>query len=344
VNGQAVSKKSHTEVLALIKGAGRPLTIKVRGTVADTSSVTPAAKIVQPPKPKIAADGSVLPPLPPGGSSQVPPPPPAMGSSWGSLQSPTGASTGLSFGASPGFGFGGGAAPGLSFNSMPTATGTGLSFNNITLGSTQPESGFGASVMPRPATGQFSYTWEESGKLGMSLNHRQRAPYVMLSKVSDVQRQNALAASGVEPGMVITKVGVQSVATADYLAVMDIIKDASRPLTIWFADEATANSIADQAEQGTAPTTRSPLSQRSEWQETVSVEEIESEMCTNVFLDVNPSGAASKRIEIELFDCVTPRTAENFRRLCVGDKMNMTQRKPLSYQEAFSTMWCQARW
>ena len=152
VNGQAVSKKSHTEVLALIKGAGRPLTIKVRGTVADTSSVTPAAKIVQPPKPKIAADGSVLPPSPPGGSSQVPPPPPAMGSSWGSLQSPTGphhvhkvwvdaphaiiltgnsvastwfsywlfvtfaaagASTGLSFGASPGFGFGGGAAPGV---------------------------------------------------------------------------------------------------------------------------------------------------------------------------------------------------------------------------------------
>ena len=217
---------------------------------------------------------------------------------------------------------------------MPTATGTGLSFNNITLGSTQPESGFGASVMPRPATGQFSYTWEESGKLGMSLNHRERAPYVMLSKVSDVQRQNALAASGVEPGMVITKVGVQSVATADYPAVMNIIKDASRPLTIWFADEATANSIADQAEQGTAPTTRSPLSQRSEWQETVSVEEIESEVCTNVFLDVNPSGAASKRIEIELFDCVTPRTAENFRRLCVGDKMNMTQRKPLSYQRS----------
>lgn len=211
---------------------------------------------------------------------------------------------------------------------MATGAGTGVSFTNITLGAT--DIGFSASAAPNASTGQFSYTWESAGKLGMTLNARERAPYVLLSKVTDEQRRTALSASSVQPGMVVIKVGVQSVANASYPAVMNILKNASRPLTIWFADEATANSIADQAQQAAA--TRVQL--LPEWQERVSVDEIESELCGKVFLDVNLNGVPSKRVEIELFDCVTPKTAENFRRLCVGDTMNLAQRKPLSYQRS----------
>ena len=49
-------------------------------------------------------------------------------------------------------------------------------------------------------------------------------------------------------------------------------------------------------------------------------------MCSRVFLDVKAGGSprtdAPRRVTIELFDCVTPRTAENFKTLCVGDKAN----------------------
>ena len=56
-----------------------------------------------------------------------------------------------------------------------------------------------------------------------------------------------------------------------------------------------------------------------------------------VFLDIDIGGEAAGRIVISLFADVTPRTAENFRALCTGEKglgqsgkAPALQRKPLS--------------
>jgi hypothetical protein len=40
----------------------------------------------------------------------------------------------------------------------------------------------------------------------------------------------------------------------------------------------------------------------------------------NVFLDVSVGGGGKQRIELELFNGLVPKTAENFRALCTGEK------------------------
>ena len=52
----------------------------------------------------------------------------------------------------------------------------------------------------------------------------------------------------------------------------------------------------------------------------------------NVFMDISIGGAAAKRITFELFYDVTPRTAENFRALCTGEKGTGNSGKPLHYK------------
>ncbi|KAJ4828600.1 hypothetical protein Tsubulata_004956 [Turnera subulata] len=55
-----------------------------------------------------------------------------------------------------------------------------------------------------------------------------------------------------------------------------------------------------------------------------------------VFLDVSIDGAPSERIVIELFADVVPKTAENFRALCTGEKgMGKTTGKPLCFKGSF---------
>ena len=76
INGTGVSQMSYNEVLGLIKGAGRPLSIKFRGTVAKTDSVAPVAKPVGPPKPTLDADGNVIAPGAAGAASASPMAPP----------------------------------------------------------------------------------------------------------------------------------------------------------------------------------------------------------------------------------------------------------------------------
>eukprot|EP01089_Gocevia_fonbrunei_P021400 TRINITY_DN8306_c1_g1_i1.p1 TRINITY_DN8306_c1_g1~~TRINITY_DN8306_c1_g1_i1.p1 ORF type:complete len:229 (-),score=68.45 TRINITY_DN8306_c1_g1_i1:4-615(-) len=52
-----------------------------------------------------------------------------------------------------------------------------------------------------------------------------------------------------------------------------------------------------------------------------------------VFFDVSIGGAAAGRVEIELFADVVPRTAENFRALCTGEKGNGKKtKKPLHFK------------
>ncbi|OEH76218.1 peptidyl-prolyl cis-trans isomerase [Cyclospora cayetanensis] len=51
-----------------------------------------------------------------------------------------------------------------------------------------------------------------------------------------------------------------------------------------------------------------------------------------VFFDVSIGGAATKRIVMELFADVTPKTAENFRCLCTGEKGKGRKGKPLHYK------------
>jgi peptidylprolyl isomerase len=40
----------------------------------------------------------------------------------------------------------------------------------------------------------------------------------------------------------------------------------------------------------------------------------------NVFFDISINGAPSGRIEFQLYDSIVPKTAENFRALCTGEK------------------------
>ena len=51
-----------------------------------------------------------------------------------------------------------------------------------------------------------------------------------------------------------------------------------------------------------------------------------------MFFDITLDGEALKRVTFELFADVVPRTAENFRALCTGEKGVGLGGKPLSYQ------------
>ena len=51
-----------------------------------------------------------------------------------------------------------------------------------------------------------------------------------------------------------------------------------------------------------------------------------------VFFDVSIGGADPERIVFELHDDVTPKTADNFRALCTGEKGNGASGKPLHYK------------
>jgi peptidylprolyl isomerase len=51
-----------------------------------------------------------------------------------------------------------------------------------------------------------------------------------------------------------------------------------------------------------------------------------------VFFDVTIGGSPAGRIEMQLFADVTPRTAENFRALCTGEKGIGKSGKPLHYK------------
>jgi peptidylprolyl isomerase len=51
-----------------------------------------------------------------------------------------------------------------------------------------------------------------------------------------------------------------------------------------------------------------------------------------VFFDINIGGQPAGRIEFELFADTTPKTAENFRALCTGEKGVGKSGKPLHYK------------
>lgn len=53
---------------------------------------------------------------------------------------------------------------------------------------------------------------------------------------------------------------------------------------------------------------------------------------SKVFFDITVGGEKAGRIIFELFNDVVPRTAENFRSLCIGDKGMGTKGKPLHYK------------
>jgi peptidylprolyl isomerase len=53
---------------------------------------------------------------------------------------------------------------------------------------------------------------------------------------------------------------------------------------------------------------------------------------TKVYFDIAIADQASGRLVMELFDNVTPKTAENFRALCTGEKGSGKAGKPLHYK------------
>jgi len=53
-----------------------------------------------------------------------------------------------------------------------------------------------------------------------------------------------------------------------------------------------------------------------------------------VFFDVTIGGKAAGRITMELFNDVVPKTAENFRALCTGEKGTGKQGKPLHFKNS----------
>lgn len=53
---------------------------------------------------------------------------------------------------------------------------------------------------------------------------------------------------------------------------------------------------------------------------------------SRVFFDITIGGKPAGRINFELFDDIVPKTVDNFRSLCVGDKKSKTTEKPLHYK------------
>ena len=53
---------------------------------------------------------------------------------------------------------------------------------------------------------------------------------------------------------------------------------------------------------------------------------------TKVFFDISISGNPAGRIEFELFNDIVPKTAENFRALCTGEKGAGKSGKPLHFK------------
>jgi peptidylprolyl isomerase len=51
-----------------------------------------------------------------------------------------------------------------------------------------------------------------------------------------------------------------------------------------------------------------------------------------VFFDIEINAEPSGRIVFELYSDIVPRTAENFRALCIGDRVSQRTGKPLSYK------------
>lgn len=53
---------------------------------------------------------------------------------------------------------------------------------------------------------------------------------------------------------------------------------------------------------------------------------------SNVFFDITIGGQPAGRIVFKLYDDIVPKTAANFRSLCLGDKGNSSQGPPLHYK------------
>lgn len=59
-----------------------------------------------------------------------------------------------------------------------------------------------------------------------------------------------------------------------------------------------------------------------------------------VFFQISIAGKPAGRIEFELFDHIVPKTAENFRALCTGEKGIGKSLKPLHYKGSIFHRYC----
>ena len=53
-----------------------------------------------------------------------------------------------------------------------------------------------------------------------------------------------------------------------------------------------------------------------------------------VFFDVSIKGQKSGRIVFELFQDVVPKTAENFKQICIGSKLSTTTSKAMTFKDS----------
>ena len=66
--------------------------------------------------------------------------------------------------------------------------------------------------------------------------------------------------------------------------------------------------------------------------EVMSLEDASKEDDPKVYFDISIGGQPAGRIAMQLFSSVTPKTAENFRALCTGEKGMGRSGKPLHYK------------
>ena len=67
-------------------------------------------------------------------------------------------------------------------------------------------------------------------------------------------------------------------------------------------------------------------------------------VCSRVFFDVTIDDLEAGRIEVDLF-CETPKTSENFRALCTGEKgISTKSKKALHFKDTISTELFQDLW
>ena len=102
-----------------------------------------------------------------------------------------------------------------------------------------------ASAVSTPSTGasSVSHTWVAlpdgtAGKLGLTVkqlgNTADEPAGVKLKDLKDPNMEKTLRAKGIKPGMLILDIGGTNVREMSYDAVMAVIKNAGRPLTITF--------------------------------------------------------------------------------------------------------------
>jgi len=129
----------------------------------------------------------------------------------------------------------------FSLQSLSAGQGTGLSFSfgNSTKDAEAAINTVHGDDKQRPGKGP-SYTWEDAGKLGLTLQQLGESEADFGARISAVKDPELLAklnANGVEINMTVAEVAGEDVTQLSYREIMGRLKAASRPLTVRFSEQ-----------------------------------------------------------------------------------------------------------